>query len=182
MLLLIELGILFGPSLSVLYLIYLALQKWFHRTLTTISEVFDVQVTTLCLTVGSAAASVMIYWQCQLIGMGWIFEGCNEVLLDPLIGFAEKYIPPDTFPAASQGAAAGLVLIATHRVFTILYKVLFAGRLASFFGLARYHDGTDRLRQCTFLFIANVVTALIYFGFIYSDKGTYKPGWTNNLG
>ena len=51
-LLLIELGILFGPSLSVLYLIFLAVQKWSHRTLTTISEVFDVQVTTLCLTVG----------------------------------------------------------------------------------------------------------------------------------
>lgn len=103
-------------------------------------------------------------------------------LLERAVDLQERWTPKVTFLIMSKWAGAGLVLSAAAIVTMLGYKLLFVGRFSSFFGLAKYHDGTGKPWACTFLFCTNLITALLYYGLVYDSSGTYQPNWANNLG
>jgi hypothetical protein len=99
-----------------------------------------------------------------------------------VIDMAERSSPPARFLVTSRWAGAGLGLSVVAFVTVAAYQLLFVGRLATFFGLAQYHDGTRRLWARTFFLFTNLTTALLYYGLVYKSSGTCKPTWTNYLG
>jgi hypothetical protein len=177
------LAILLLPSLSILYLLYLALEKWFRKQLTHVAEVFDVEVKTICPSIGVASASVMVYWQIQLLGLGHVFYlAITSGPMNRVHDIAERWSPLPSFLVASRWTGALLTLSAAAIVSKVGYKLLFVRKLAAFFGLAKYHDCTSRPWACNFLFCTNLITALLYYGLVYDSSRTYKPNWTINLG
>ena len=178
----IDLAIAIGPSIAFQCAVYFCLQKYCPDSLVALAAVFDAHVTTVCSTVGVPLALVMVYWQAKLAGLfrltvllfgnenfDWLFEN-----LGPSLG---GFLEHQAFPLAG----GILVLLAAGMASSVLFRVLFMGRLSRLTHLTK-GKLTDVTWACGFTLVANLVTAFEYYSQVYDERGTFRPGWTRMLG
>lgn len=105
-----------------------------------------------------------------------VFENWPDIFYAPVGILQELYVDKIILPFGFQ-LTCGCCIVGTAAF--ISWKGL---RLATRFQLISRPQATSSNWAASFLVLANIASALFYYSVHYSEDGTFKPEWAENLG
>lgn len=178
---LVDLSILIIPSVVMLFITKILLDRFLPSLLNIVADGFGCAVQTFCYTFASSFIFVAIVVQICLFGrystVLALFS--DNGTLGALLPF--EYIKKE-WDICMLYSSSLLILALATIVSYFLHRLFFIGSLARKLKARSLGLSSSLAWACLFMFLANLLLSLLYYSYVYSSDGTSKPSWTDNLG